>query len=104
MIIGDQKLYDGNLWIVPTLIRCDTFLEEPKYLTGNKGIRITSGRVFTFRKLKILTTSHQQQETLFCLKFELRRYISEEKYEILDTVHSNPICVLSHSTQMKPCI
>ncbi len=24
------------------------------------------------------------------------------KYEVLDSIHSNPVCVLSHSTQMKP--
>jgi len=102
MIVGDQKLNDGNLYVVPSLVRCDTFTEENKYITGNKPVRVTSGRVLTFRKLKITTTSHQQQETLFCIKFELRRYVNEDEFEVLDTVHSNPICVLSHSTQMKP--
>jgi hypothetical protein len=104
MLVGDQRQNDGNLYVVATLLRCDTFAEEPKYLTGNRPVRVTSGRVITFRKLKITTTSHQQQETLFCIKFELRRYsgTSEDEYETLDAVHSNPICVLSHSTQMKP--
>jgi len=104
MLVGDPKLKinDGNLYVFATLVRCDTFSEEPKYMTGNRPIRVTSGRVITFRKLKITTTSHQQQETLFCLKFELRKYASEEEYDILDFVHSNPLCVLSHSTQMKP--
>jgi hypothetical protein len=26
----------------------------------------------------------------------------DENYEVLDSIFSNPICVLSHSTQMKP--
>jgi hypothetical protein len=102
MIVGEQKYLEGNLYIAPTLIRCDTFTEEDKYLTGNRPVKVTSGRVLTFRKLKITTTSHQQQETLFCLKFELRRYTSEDEFEVLDAVYSNPLSVLSHSTQMKP--
>ncbi len=104
MIVGDQKVNDGNLYVAPVLVRCDTFTEEPKFLTGNKPTRVTSGRVITFRKLKVTTTSHQQQETLFCVKFELRKYSGEDEYEVLDSIHSNPICVLSHSTQMKPGI
>jgi len=56
----------------------------------------------TFRKLKITTTSHQQQETLFCVKFELRRYSGDDEFTVIDSVHSSPVCVLSHSTQMKP--
>lgn len=102
MLVGDQKMNDGNLYVVPTLLRCDTFTDESKYLTGNRPVRVTSGRVLTFRKLKITTTSHQQQETLFCIRFELRKYSGTDEYEILDSIHSNPISVLSHSTQMKP--
>ena len=100
---GDSKLLP-NLYVAVTLVRCDTFQEEAKYLTGNRPERVTSGRVVTFRKLKITTTSHQQQETLFCLRFELRKYLNENDFETLDSTHSNPICVLSHSTQMKPGI
>jgi len=102
MLVGDQKMNDGNLYVVPTLIRCDTFQEEPKFITGNKPVRVTSGRVVSFRKLKVTTTSHQQGETMFCLRFELRRYADEDQFEVVDVVHSNPICVLSHSTQLKP--
>eukprot|EP01117_Protostelium_nocturnum_P010064 TRINITY_DN3590_c0_g1_i1.p1 TRINITY_DN3590_c0_g1~~TRINITY_DN3590_c0_g1_i1.p1 ORF type:complete len:809 (-),score=201.18 TRINITY_DN3590_c0_g1_i1:68-2494(-) len=130
MIVGDQRHNDGNLYVVPRLIRCDTFKEEPKFLTGNRPMRVSSGRVVNFRKLKVTTTSHQQQETLFCICFELRKYSQapmnvspnathpsgmsqmemnmdpkmeeDGDYEVLDSVFSNPICVLSHSTQMKP--
>ncbi|PRP88434.1 hypothetical protein PROFUN_03151 [Planoprotostelium fungivorum] len=143
MLAGDQRNNDGNLYIVPRLVRCDTFKEEPKFLTGNLPVRVTPGRVVTFRKLKVTTTSHQQQETLFCVRFELRRYSQaplnvspssssnnlaalaggsgstnaltsstgsasdmamddDGEYEVLDSIFSNPICVLSHSTQMKP--
>jgi len=102
MVVGDTSLNDGRLFIVPVLMRCDTLTEEPKFLSGNSPVQITIGRVLTFKKLKVLTTSHQQQETLFLVKFELRRYLSEEQYEMLDSVHSSPICVVSHSTQMKP--
>jgi len=102
MLVGDQKMNDGNLYVVPTLIRCDTFQEEPKFITGNKPVRVTSGRVVSFRKLKVTTTSHQQGETMFCLRFELRRYADEDQFEVVDVVHSNPVCVLSHSTQLKP--
>jgi len=101
MLVGDQKI-TGNLFIAVVLIRCDNFFEEQKFLIGNRPERVTSSRIVTFKKLKITTTSHQQQETLFCLRFELRNYTNEDEYEILDSVHSNPICVLSHSTQMKP--
>ena len=107
-----------NLYVAVVLLRCDTFTEEAKFITGNahkspkklltllgnRPEKVTSGRVVTFRKLKVTTTSHQQQETLFCLKFELRKYSSENEFELLDFIHSNPVCVLSHSTQMKPGI
>lgn len=104
MLVGDTSANDTNLFVVPMLFRCDTLTEESKYLTGNKPMRVSSGRLLTFRKIKVLTTSHQQQETLFCLKFELRRYLGEgeDDYELLDGIFTNPISVLSHSTQMKP--
>eukprot|EP00005_Dracoamoeba_jomungandri_P001909 CAMPEP_0174262112 /NCGR_PEP_ID=MMETSP0439-20130205/12777_1 /TAXON_ID=0 /ORGANISM="Stereomyxa ramosa, Strain Chinc5" /LENGTH=807 /DNA_ID=CAMNT_0015346753 /DNA_START=226 /DNA_END=2649 /DNA_ORIENTATION=- len=92
---------ESNLFVAPVLIRCDTLEEKPDLLTGNKPVKIAPGRVVSFRRLKITATSHQQGESLFAIKFELRRYHGNE-YEILDFVQSNPICVLSHSTQLKP--
>ncbi len=41
MLVGDQKLNDGSLYVVPTLVRCDTFTEEQKYLNGNRPVRVT---------------------------------------------------------------
>jgi ankyrin repeat protein len=102
VMINGEQINDNNLYVVPILVRCDTFSDEPKYLTGNRPVRVANGRVLTFRKLKITTTSHQQQETLFCIKFELRKYVKDDEYILLDTVHSTPVSVLSHSTQMKP--
>jgi len=102
MIIGDNTNIDGNIYVVPTLIRCDTFEEETKLITGNRPVRVTSGRVIPFKRLKILCTSHQLKETLLSLRFELRKYGQGNEYEVIHSVTSNPICVLSHSTQLKP--
>jgi hypothetical protein len=74
VIEGDQSANDGNLYIVPLLIRCDTLEEEPKLLTGNAPQKITATRTVAFKSLKILTTSHKMNETLFSFQFELRRY------------------------------
>jgi ankyrin repeat protein len=100
-LVEDDTNMESNLYIAPVLIRCDTLEEKPKLMTGNKPVKVAPGRVVTFRRLKITSTSHQQGESLFAIKFELRRYHGNE-YEILDFVQSNPICVLSHSTQLKP--
>ncbi len=48
MVVGDQKM-TGNLFVAVSLVRCDTFQEEPKFLTGNKPERVTPGKVVTFR-------------------------------------------------------
>jgi len=103
MVIGDispSPQYEYKAAVV--LIRCDTFQEEPRYLTGDKPVSIPPNRLVTFKKLKVLTTSHQQQESLFSLRFEVRRYVNEEQYEVLASQTSTPVCILSHSTQMKP--
>jgi ankyrin repeat protein len=100
MVSGEQGPNDGNLYIIVNLIRCDTFQEAPTLLTGNKPVKVTANRVIPFKKLKIMSTSHQLNETLFSLRFELRRYNGDE-YETLHTITSDPICVLSHSTQLK---
>jgi ankyrin repeat protein len=102
-LVGEHMgIREGELYVVPLLLRCDTFAEEPRFITGNKPMPITFGRVVTFRKLKVMVTSHQQQETLFSFRFELRRKIGEDEYEVIGSVTTNPICMLSHSTQMKP--
>lgn len=92
---------DGNLFLAPILVRCDTLEEQPRLMTGTQPIKITNSKVITFKKLKVTATSHQQGETLFCIKFELRRYMGEE-FQTIATVQSNPMCILSHSTQLKP--
>jgi hypothetical protein len=102
LLVGESDPQEGELFVFATLIRCDTFAEEHRFLTGNKPLPITVGRVATFRKLKIMVTSHQQGETLFSLRFELRRKLGENEFDTICTVTTNPIMVLSHSTQMKP--
>jgi len=129
MVVGDESANDGNIYVAASLTRCDTGEHEPNLITGNKPVkyviciysflhsfpyttpnftfifsRVTSGRVIPFKRLKILVISHQMNETLFSLRFELRRYYGkgEGEYEVLQTLASNPICVLSHSTQLKP--
>lgn len=97
----------GVYYVLPLLVRCDSYLDESKYLLGAKLQEINPGRVIPFKKLKITTTSHQQGETLFCLRIELRRYLStedvgSENFTIEDLIYTNPITVLSHSTQLKP--
>lgn len=102
-LVGEHLgVREGELSVVPILLRCDTFAEEPRFINGNKPLPITFGRVVTFRKLKVTVTSHQQQETLFSFRFELRRKVGEDEYEILGSVTTNPIYMVSHSTQMKP--
>lgn len=120
MIIADCLIED-NIFLVPTLLRCDSFKEEP-YLTGkkqtinsntyffifkkgNQPVKISSsGQQVTFRNLKVTTTSLQHQNTLFCVNFELRKYTNAklQEYIVLDSIHTNPICILSHSNQLKP--
>jgi ankyrin repeat protein len=128
MVVGEQGNGDANVFVAVTLTRCDTGELQTKLLTGNKPVqcvqnnvfsggpsfvcadealclcRVASGRVIPFKRLKILVTSHQMNETLFSLRFELRRYNSDspDDYELLQSIASNPICVLSHSTQLKP--
>eukprot|EP01132_Coremiostelium_polycephalum_P003845 gene3845-4790_t len=106
MFDADSKLLNGDFFVHVALIRCNNFTEEPTFLTGNKLTPVGSGRVVTFRKLKIMVTSHQQGETLFCFRFDLRRYRSDpdnnpNDFDVVSSIHSNPICVLSHSTQLK---
>ncbi|KYQ93392.1 hypothetical protein DLAC_06073 [Tieghemostelium lacteum] len=106
MFDADSKLLNGNYYVNATLLRCNNFKEEPTYLSGNKLTQVGNSRVVTFRKLKVLITSHQQGESLFCFRFDLRKYNSDPEqnpndFELVSSVHSNPICILSHSSQMK---
>lgn len=122
LVTSDESPFGENIYLVPTLLRCNTLKEEP-YLTGldrkincffarvlckvclgNLPIKVfCSGQQVTFRNLKVTTTSLQHQNTLFCINFELRQYAGENfgNFVILDSVHTNPICILSHSNQLK---
>jgi hypothetical protein len=102
-IAGDMSNNDGNLYVVPVLVRCDNFACEPKHLTGNDPVKVGVNRTMSFKKLKILVTSRQLNETHFGIRFELRKYSSNmAEYNVIHQVTSNPICVFSHSTQLKP--
>ena len=98
---GDDKNHP-NLQVAVKLIRCDTHKEmEDKYLTGPKTFKASVGISIPFKKLKVHSTSHQQGETHFALKFELREQTSDNEYIILHSVQTIPFIVCSHSTQMK---
>jgi len=102
-LVGDSNLIDGNLYIVPNLVRCDTFEAEPKHLSGNDPIKVGACKTFAFKKLKILVTSRQMNESHFGIRFELRKYTPDmSEFKVIHQVTSNPICVFSHSTQLKP--
>ena len=105
MIKGDERriLKPGeSLCIVPVLYRCDT-LDPVQKLSDPNPINATVGSVVKFKRLKILITSHQLNETLFFIRFELRKTDGNKQSETLASVQSNPIMVVSHSTLMKAC-
>lgn len=87
----------SNLFVEATLLRSDSDGELNQILDGSKVIRISTGVFATFKKLKITSTS-QQQGTLFRLRFQLKRYVGNV-FEIIDgaSVTSIPIEVFSHT-------
>eukprot|EP00011_Vannellida_sp_DIVA3-517-6-12_P004693 CAMPEP_0114612472 /NCGR_PEP_ID=MMETSP0168-20121206/4640_1 /TAXON_ID=95228 ORGANISM="Vannella sp., Strain DIVA3 517/6/12" /NCGR_SAMPLE_ID=MMETSP0168 /ASSEMBLY_ACC=CAM_ASM_000044 /LENGTH=876 /DNA_ID=CAMNT_0001823459 /DNA_START=186 /DNA_END=2816 /DNA_ORIENTATION=- len=108
MLYGEDdtgSLAEGEcLVVVPVLYRCDTQEPMPKRLQGDDPIEVCVGTAIAFRRLKIQVTSHQTDESLFFIKFELRKVLSANpagEYELLGFVQSNPIQVVSHSTLIK---
>lgn len=99
-IEGHNNVNDGTLYLVPLLMRCDNMEEVSKLMSGNDPVKVMATKTLSFRKLKITQTSHQLNETLFSLRFELRKYHGSH-YEVLDTCTTNPFAVCSHSTQLK---
>jgi len=85
-----------NLFIECQLLN-DKNIELPLCLDGTKTVRISPGVFATFKKLKISSTS-QQQRTLFRLRLQLKRYVGNV-FETIDgiSIVSNPIEVFSHS-------
>jgi ankyrin repeat protein len=99
----DEELADSaQLFVAPVLVRCDTLATVAGKLTGHAPLRISPGHLVTFRSLKMMATSRQMQDTLFALRFELRRYTGADEYKVLHWVQTVPIQVLSHSTQLRP--
>lgn len=102
-VSGDiRSLQPGEtLVVVPTLVRCDTQkVMKPSDMTGTTPVVVTSNSLIKFSKLKIQTTSHQQDETMFAVRFELRKCRSETDYDVVSFVQTTPINVVSHSTQL----
>jgi hypothetical protein len=89
------------LYLVPKLIRCDTQAELLDKLSGNTAVKVSPGSVTPFRRIKVLITSHQMDETLFALRFELQRHKQGVLQEVISFVQSNPMSIVSHSTLMK---
>jgi hypothetical protein len=105
---GDDSELESNIWMFAILTRCDTDEDCPTFLTGNPPTRLTPSRTFEWKRLKVMVTSHQQNETMFALRFELRRYAEGANvedpsfpFEVLSQVSTNPVLVLSHSTQLR---
>jgi len=101
-ITGKVKKNTSNLYIVPVLIRCNNLEIETHNFKGNEPEKVISKKAYTFRKLKILVTSRQLDDTQFIIRFELRKY-SKNMYDftVIDQINSNPIMVYSHYTQLK---
>lgn len=101
---GPLSEIQGHLYVVPILMRTDTQEDINDKIIGNEAQRLTATTNVTFSRMKILATSHQMSETLFCLRFELRHYsgADDNDYEVLSSVVSEPFNVVSHSTQLKP--
>ena len=72
--------------------------------------------VVAFKRLKILSTSHQLNESLFALRFEVRAVspaavvhslqrpddaANGERGVLLAATQTMPLCVVSHSSQLK---
>eukprot|EP01128_Nolandella_sp_AFSM9_P000080 TRINITY_DN1012_c0_g1_i1.p1 TRINITY_DN1012_c0_g1~~TRINITY_DN1012_c0_g1_i1.p1 ORF type:complete len:590 (+),score=99.48 TRINITY_DN1012_c0_g1_i1:228-1997(+) len=97
---------DEVLYVVPILTRCDTQEDLPNLITGNSPVRVTASdeRTIVFGRLKVSSTTHQLNETMFTLRFELRRYDtpSDTDYHVISEVTTDPFSVVSHSTQLKP--
>lgn len=105
---GDDSELEANIWLFAILVRCDTDEDCPTFLTGNPPARLTPSRTFEWKRLKVMVTSHQQNETMFALRFELRRFPDNGNpedpscpFEVLSSTSTNPILVLSHSTQLR---
>jgi hypothetical protein len=64
--------YDFGFFIEASLIRSDNNTELPSTLEGTKVIRIEPGKMASFKKLKILSTT-QQIGSLVRIKFQLKK-------------------------------
>mmetsp|Transcript_10288 Transcript_10288/g.25864 ORF Transcript_10288/g.25864 Transcript_10288/m.25864 type:complete len:973 (+) Transcript_10288:422-3340(+) len=106
MLLGDPTGLDGNFYVVPVLVRCDSDQVLQDKLLGAAPQRISPGRVVAFKKIKVLLTSHQTDDTLFAIRFQLRLYSdrasSGAPHKMVNWIDSNPMLVLSHSTQLRP--
>ena len=92
---------EDELYLMPKLIRCDTQQEVPDKLSGHAPIKVSAGSITAFRRIKVLITSHQLDETLFALRFELLRMRHGQLQEVVCFVQSTPMAIVSHSTLMK---
>jgi hypothetical protein len=89
--------HDFGFFVEASLIRSDNNTELPSTLEGTKVIRIDPGKMASFKKLKILSTT-QQIGSLVRIKFQLKK-ANEGTFITVHGVHtvSNPIEVFSHT-------
>lgn len=104
MIQGDERAFlqpGESLVVAPVLYRYDN-LEPVGKINGITPLPVTSGSSVAFKKIKVLVTSNQLNNTLFFLQFELRKVSgNKQHYETVAIAQSNPIFVVSHTTLMK---
>jgi len=93
--------FEESLQIVPLLVRCDTQIVLDGKMLGNAPVNTCAGALVEFKKLKISLTSHQLNETLFCVRFELRLVRPDRSYEVIALTQTPPIYVVSHSSNLK---
>jgi len=102
-IVGPKGKHSGKelFRVTPVVCRCDTLEEIAGALIGDHSQTGTVGSTLKFPKLKIQYTSHQVNDSLFCIRFMLHRNSEIEKNSNaapISFVQSTPIKVVSHSS------
>jgi len=104
LVQGDERLVlqpGESLVVAPMLYRYDNLEPVLNKISGVTPLPVTTGATVVFKKLKIMVTSNQLNNTLFFLQFELRKVSQNKAPETLAFLQSNPIFVVSHTTLLK---
>ena len=97
---GDQNRQPPPvLYLLPRLIRCDTWEEIPDKLKGACSLPIKLGKLVVFDAFRLDTTSHQHNDSNFSIRFELYSGDPSAGQQLCD-VQSEPFRLVSHTTQL----